>query len=171
MALSDFPRVIAALARGALRSIAGQLRRGLGGLGLINWIRRTFAPLTTTEASLLRQATDDYLSAGIQQNALPPGASLNPANVPSVTAGGMPSGSTGSVQFDVRIHWEDQVTGRDHWATVFVDSGSLLTNQDLLNQIDQAFSDMTGRYIYEKGGGTPPAPSLVGFSVYGVVQK
>ena len=170
MSLTQFPRVIAALARGALRSIAGMIRRGLERLGLINAVRRTFAPLTSTEASTLIKTTRDYLAAGVQQNALPPGASLNPANVPSVTKAGLGPLATGSVQFDARVNWRDQSSGKEYWASVLIDAGGLLTNFDLLNRIDKAFHDLLGVSPPSGAGGEPVSPSIIGWSVYGVAQ-
>lgn len=170
MSITQFPRVIAALARGALRSIAGMIRRGLERLGLVNAIRRTFGPLNSTEASSLIRLTRDYLAAGMQQNALPPGASLNPANVPSVTMEGLGPQATGSVQFDTRINWHDPTTGRNKWLPVLIDSLGLLTNLDLAAKIDQAFSDHKNRPGTPESDQPSPSASIIGYSVYGVAQ-
>lgn len=170
MAITDFPRVLAALAGGALRRIASAIRRGLAGLKIINWIRRKFAPLTSTEAGILRQTATKYLAAGIQQNALPPGTALNPADVPSVSPGGMPQGATGSVQFDTRVNWRDQSSGREYWATIFIDAQDLLTNFDLLNAVDRSLGSLLGVSPPAGQGGEPISPSIIGFSVSGVVQ-
>jgi len=171
MRLSGFPRVIAALARGALRSIAGAVRFGLARLGLTNWIRREFAPLTGTEAGLLGRLAQKYLSAGAQQQAMPGGMAINPADVPRVTEAGMPPGSTGAIQYDTRVHWRDPVSGREDWSTVFIDTGAFLTLDQLFQRMQQKFLEIFPSSPDEAPGGEAISPAIMGYAIVGIVQS
>lgn len=164
MALTSFPRVIAALAAGALRSIAGAIRRGLGGLGLFNWIRQKFAPLTSTETSQLYQLSAQYVSAGAQQSGLGPAGRVNPGNVPHLLPGAGPNFQPGSIVYDIRVNTIDPATGRGHWVTVYVESSAWLTNDQIAAEASFAAGQALNNYEI-RGPWLPP----VGYSPGGII--
>lgn len=169
--LSGFPRVVGALARGALRSISGAIRRGLAGLPLINWIRRKFAPLTPTEAGILRGVSAQSIAAGAQQQAVAPTGIVNPADVPQLPPEANPSVQPGTVEYDVRVPLVDPATGRVHWATVYVQSSDYLTWDEIAAKASAASevavneSDPRGSWVAPIGYG-PGGIQVVGVAVY-----
>lgn len=153
--LSGFPRVIAALARGALRSIIGAIRRGLAGIPLVNWIRGKFAPLTATEAGVLRGISVEAISAGVQQTAVAPYGVVNPADVPQLPPEAAPTVQPGTIEYDVRVPLSDPATGRIHWTTVYVQSGDWLTYEQIAAEAIAA-SETAASESDPRGRWTPP---------------
>lgn len=172
MALSDLsPRVLAALASGALRSIVSAIKRGLSGLGLFNWIRKRFGPLTSGEGSQLYNLGNSYAQAGLQQSAIFPQAIINPANVPQATQYVASFGPNILVQYDVRIRFLDPATGREKWATSYVNSDIWLPydqlQQEALASLQQRISDKD----YERKLQTDIASVFQGLVVVGIIQR
>jgi hypothetical protein len=166
-------RALKALAAGALRSIAGIIRRGITGLSGISWIQKAFAPLTKREAGSLYQTAKAYIQAGAQQTALQPTGIVNTADVPSIPPAGVPRGGLGTVEYDVRVPLVDPATGRRHWATVFVSSVHFLTFAEIAAEASAASqevvnkSDPTHHWVSPIGYG-PGGIQIAGVANFGV---
>ncbi len=161
MGLIQTARVLAAMAKGAIRSTAGAIRRGITGFPALTWIRRRWAPLTSPESSTIYKVAKGSISAGAQQQALGESGTVNPADVPQVPPAGAPPGMGGTVSYDVRVQLIDPATGRQHWATVYVQSSGYLTFAQIAAEAGASVqevvndSDPRSRWVAASAGGGP----------------
>ncbi|HET6917661.1 MAG TPA: hypothetical protein VFH56_16360 [Acidimicrobiales bacterium] len=150
-------RVAQALASGALRSIAAAIRRGLSGLGLFNWIRRKWGPLTSPEASVLYQSGVNAVKAAQVQNTLGQAAPINPALVPQVPGAFQLYPESVQFIYDVRLGWLDPTTGEQRWYSVYVTEQQAMAAAGLFQAAVELINWQA--YEVELGGHLPSSPS------------
>ena len=164
-------RVAAALAAGALRSIAAAIGRGLAGLGLFNWIRRKWGPLTSTEASQLYQAGQQFVAAGQAQNALGFNDTLPPGMIPHAPGAFELLPPDTKFAYDVRLGWIDPSTQEQRWMTVWVTSEQLETKGGIFTEALALVDWSNYEAVLGTTHPTNPSSLINDISFRGVVQR
>jgi len=168
--LSGLPRVVAAIAKGALQAAANAFNRGIRGFGLFNWLRSKFAPLNSREGSALYRSSMDYVNAGTPPSGGPAAGLVNPASVPQFSPSGGYGQPPGAVIYDTRIQYRDEVTGRTGWSTVYFHQGQFLTWADFQALVQEWVQDRIGPTLPSGTGGDNQALTLLGFRVFGIAS-
>lgn len=164
-------RVAAALAAGALRSIAAAIYRGLSGLGLFNWIRRKWGPLNSTEASQLYNLGKKAVAAGVQQTALGQSGVLPNSLIPSAPDAFALWPANTKFAYDVRLGWIDPSTQEQRWLSVWITEENENSNAGLFQEAVEAVD--WSNYEAALGTQSPTDPSSLvnSFVVNMVVQR
>ena len=168
---SQFPRVAAQIAAGALRSIAAAIGRGVSGLPLFNWIRKRFGPLSSTEGSVLYQTAVSYVAAGAAANQLGSTEIVNPATVPQVDPAFSLASPQSVVLFDLRVGYTDPATGQQRWLTTYVDSDTWLNKQEVLGEATNPIDQQHLETLFGGGGPDAISPFINALNIVGIVRR
>ena len=123
------------LEMGGIRSAGHANAAGLVGIAAVNWLLRRFPGLSRAEAGKLTTLGREYRRAGAEMTGSPPHVALPIDRIPLAPTifGGENLGRR--IQYEVLVSTPPGASGGGGYSTVFLDSATVMTPEEIISQI------------------------------------